>query len=106
MHHGFQVTVLYTRVDEEPFDFEYYKSIHMGLVTKFFGNDVWHLQVERGVEGGRSGSKPAFVALCRLKTHSSETWHKHIGSNLEEFLADIPNFTKIQPTILMTEVIE
>ncbi len=100
-----QVTVLYPRTDGASFDFEYYADHHMGLVRRFFGEDAWDIQVERGIEGGRPGSKPAYVALCRLQTHSSETWHKYIGENFDEFVGDIPKFTTIQPKILFTEIL-
>lgn len=100
-----QVTVLYPRVEAKTFDFEYYKTHHMGLVRRIFGEDAWNIEVERGVEGGRPGAKPSFVAICRLQTHDIETWHKHIQHELEEFVGDIPNFTEIQPTILFTEIV-
>lgn len=101
-----QVTVLYPRTDGEGFDFDYYKEHHMGMVKRFFGDDVWDIVVEKGAEGGRPGSKPKFVAVCRLQTHSTECWHKYIDKNLEEFVGDIPNFTNIQPIILFTEIVD
>lgn len=100
-----QVTVLYPFSEDEIFNFDYYVEHHMAMVRRFFGDDVWDIVVERGVEGGRPGAKPKFLTVCRLKTHSIDCWHKHIGANLEEFIGDIPNFTKIQPTILFSEVL-
>jgi uncharacterized protein (TIGR02118 family) len=50
------------------------------------------------------GSKPAFVASAHFLFDSVEGFQQAFGPHAEAIMADIPNYTDIQPIIQLNEV--
>ena len=99
-----RVTVLYPNNEGSRFDIDYYTRHHMPMVQEKLGKACRRVGVEKGLSGGQPGSKPPFSALCQLDFDSVEAFQAAFGPHAPEILADIPNYTNVQPTIQISEI--
>jgi len=60
--------------------------------------------VEQGVAGPTPGSRPAFIAMGHIYLDSMEAFQTAFGPHAEAIMADIPNYTNIQPTLQISDV--
>jgi uncharacterized protein (TIGR02118 family) len=54
--------------------------------------------------GAPPDAPPPFVVLGHLMFESIEDFQQSVVANLPKFVADLPNFTNIQPTLQISEV--
>jgi uncharacterized protein (TIGR02118 family) len=99
-----KVGVFYPYSDGAKFDMNYYVTKHMPMVRQKLGAACKGVTVEQGVGGGAPGSPPAFVAMGHLLFDSADAFQAAFAPHAETIMADIPNYTKIQPTIQISEV--
>jgi len=99
-----KVSVLYPNGNGKKFDIGYYCSHHMPMVQQKLGAACKRIAVEQGMSGGEPGSKPAFLAMGHLYFESVDAFQKAFAPHAKEILADIPNYTDVQPTIQISEV--
>jgi uncharacterized protein (TIGR02118 family) len=101
-----RVTVLYPNESGKKFDEAYYKNRHMKLVTdrlKSFG--LVRTEVDHGLAGGAPGSPAPYVCIGHVYFNSLADFQKGMGAHGQEILADIPNYTNIQPTMQISEIV-
>jgi uncharacterized protein (TIGR02118 family) len=60
--------------------------------------------VEQGLGGGEPGAPPTYIAMGHLYFDSVEAFQESFGPHASEIMADIPNYTDIQPIIQISEV--
>lgn len=101
----FKVTVMYPYQDGARFDHAYYRDRHMPLVKEKLGDAVLRYTVDRGVAGGAPGAPPAFVASCALYVESLEAFQAGMAAHGRAIMADVPNYTDLQPRIEVSEVV-
>lgn len=94
-----KVSVLYPNTPDGHFDMEYYTTRHVPMVLERCGGAVSPAGIERGI-----ADAPYRVA-GHLLFESKESMDEVLARHMAEFLADIPNFTNIQPTLQMAEVV-
>lgn len=99
-----KVSVLYGYSADCRFDMKYYCERHMPLVQQKLGSACKSIAVEQGIAGGGPGSPPEFVAMGHLYFESVEAFQYAFGPHAAEIMADIPNYTLIQPVIQISEV--
>jgi uncharacterized protein (TIGR02118 family) len=56
------------------------------------------------MSGANPGSRPGFVAMGHLYFDSVEAFQTAFGPHAQVIMADIPNYTDIEPTIQISEV--
>ncbi|WP_250832127.1 EthD family reductase [Marinobacter sediminum] len=56
--------------------------------------------------GGAPGEAPTYIAMGHLYFDSVNDFEAAFGPHAKEILGDIPNFTNVQPTVQVSEVIE
>jgi uncharacterized protein (TIGR02118 family) len=100
-----KVSVLYPNGDGATFDHDYYVDKHMPLVARLVGDALQGYAVDRGVAGGAPGEPPAFLAAGHLLFESVDAFQAAFGPHADEILADVPNYTNTQPTIVVNEVL-
>ena len=101
-----RVTVLYPNEAGKKFDVDYYRTKHMKLVgdrLKDFG--FVRAEVDKGVAGGAPGSAAPFVCIGHVYFNALADFQKGMGVHGQEILADIPNYTNIQPTMQISEIV-
>lgn len=99
-----KVSVLYPNSADCKFDVDYYCKKHMTMVRDKLGPACTGIAADRGVAGGEPGSKPTYVAMAHLFFESAEAFQKAFGPHAEAIMADIPNYTNVQPVIQISEV--
>jgi uncharacterized protein (TIGR02118 family) len=99
-----KVSVFYPYQPNARFDITYYCEQHMPMVRRLLGSAIKNLAVEQGLSGGTPGAPPLYTALghCYFDSVPAfvEAWTPHSA----EILADIPNYTDLQPQFQISEV--
>jgi uncharacterized protein (TIGR02118 family) len=101
-----RISVLYPNEAGKKFDTDYYKNRHMALVTerlRSFG--LIRTEVDKGLAGGGPGAPAPYVAIGHVYFNSVQDFQKGMGTHGKEIMADIPNYTNINPIIQISEVI-
>jgi uncharacterized protein (TIGR02118 family) len=99
-----KVSVLYPNAADATFDMAYYLNSHMPMVKRKLEPALKGMFVDEGLGGGQPGVAPAYVAMCHLMFDSVEAFQSTFGTHSPEILADIPNYTNTQPTVLISQV--
>jgi uncharacterized protein (TIGR02118 family) len=100
-----KVTVLYPNTAGATFDIAYYRDRHIPLVQKKCGAACKRVAIDKGLGGATPGAPPPYIAIGHLYFDSLESLQGSFGVHLAEFVADIPNFTNMQPSVQISEVI-
>ena len=99
-----KVSVLYPNGEGKKFDMDYYCNTHVPMVGALLGDAVKGATVEKGLGGGAPDSPAAYAAMGNLYFNSMEEFGSSFGPNADKIMADLPNFTNIEPTIQISEV--
>jgi uncharacterized protein (TIGR02118 family) len=98
------VSVFYPQTAGTSFDMRYYLEKHMPMVGQKLGAACKGMTVEQGLAGGAPGAPPAFVAIAHLTFDSVDAFQKAFGPHADGIMADVPNYTKIEPIIQVSDV--
>lgn len=99
-----KVSVFYPYSNGSPFDIGYYVEKHMPMVRRLVGAACKGAAVEQGIGGGAPGTPPSFVAMGHMYFDSVEAFQAAFGPHAKAIMADVANYTKIQPSIQISEV--
>lgn len=99
-----KVSVFYPNNEGAKFDMDYYCNQHIPMVRQKLGPACKNAAVEQGLTGPTPGSRPAFIAMGHLYFDSVEAFQTAFGPHAQAIMADIPNYTEIQPTIQISDV--
>ncbi|HKN30997.1 MAG TPA: EthD family reductase [Roseiarcus sp.] len=99
-----KVSVFYPWSAGVEFDMKYYLATHMPLVEARLGAACKGINVDQGIAGSTPGAPPSFIAIVHILAESPEAFQAAFAPHMNEIMGDIPNFTKIQPTIQISEV--
>lgn len=100
-----RVTALYPNSDGSQFDFDYYTNTHIALARErlaAFG--MGRVEVERGVEG-MDGGEPTYACIAHVEFSSLDNLRRGFEAHADELLADVPNYTNIEPQVQISEVL-
>jgi len=101
-----RVSVLYPTGEGKKFDTTYYMQKHMPLVReRLTGLGLVRAEVDRGVAGGAPGAPAPFVYVAHLYFNSLADFQKAMGAHGAELMADVPNYTNIQPQVQISEIV-
>ena len=99
-----KVSVLYPNGEGIRFDMDYYCNKHIPMVQEKLGAACRGVAVEQGLGGAEPGSPASFVAMGHLLFDSIEDFQIAFGPHAATFMADIPNYTSIQPVVQISSV--
>ncbi|HTR83835.1 MAG TPA: EthD family reductase [Reyranella sp.] len=99
-----KVSVLYPNVPGVRFDMDYYLGKHMALVREKSGLACKGIEVDHGLAGGAPDSAATYVAMGHILYDSVEAFQAVFAEHGPTLLADIPNFTNVQPVIQISDV--
>ncbi len=101
-----KVTIMYANEEGKTFDMDYYAQQHMPLVAELLGDALKSYAIDKGV-GGRAPDEPIpYLAIGYLYFDQLSDYQEAFGPVAEQILNDIPNYTDIQPTVQVSEVIK
>ncbi len=98
------VTVLYRNSDSVKFNMNYYLDTHMTMLSRLLGSALKGFLVQQGLAGGAPGSPPEFTVITVLRFDSMETFQAAFLPHAETVMADVANFTNVQPSIQFNDV--
>jgi uncharacterized protein (TIGR02118 family) len=99
-----KVSVFYPAGESKRFDMNYYCNSHMPMVSNKLGAACKGTAVELGLGGGAPGAPPTFAAMGHLYFDSVAEFQAAFAPHAQAIMADIPNYTDIQPVIQVSEV--
>jgi len=93
------LSVLYPRTGESWFDYGYYLEKHVPLVqSRLSPMGLERAEIMRG-NSALDGSSAGFELIGFLGFSSLEAMQNGLAAHGNEILADIPNFTNVQPLL-------
>ncbi|MBM3942693.1 MAG: EthD family reductase [SAR202 cluster bacterium] len=101
-----KVTVAYPNQPGKKFDWDYYTSKHVPMVAqrcKPFG--LIGSEVDKGISAPDPKAPAPFVAIAHLYFRTVDGVHEGFKTHGREIMGDIKNYTDIQPTIQISEVV-
>jgi uncharacterized protein (TIGR02118 family) len=102
-----RLTALWPKTNDSHFDMEYYLSKHVPMAKAKFqslGLSV-EAEVDEGLGSLTPGEPAPYAAIGYLLFENMEDLQKGLATHGAEILADIPNFTNVQPQIQIGSVV-
>ena len=96
-----RVTVLYPNREGATFNFDYYTAKHVPWVSELVGKSI---EVRRGISSA-SGSPAPFVCIATILVDTIEEFQAVFAQHGAEILADIPNYSNIEPFVQFDEIL-
>ncbi len=101
-----RVTVSYPNAGGAKFDLDYYLTRHVPMVeAKLSRHGLTSWTIDQGLSGGMPGSEAEFRIQAHLIFQNVEAFEAAMASDGAEIMADIPNYTDIQPRIQVSKVL-
>ncbi|PWJ57009.1 uncharacterized protein (TIGR02118 family) [Dyadobacter jejuensis] len=100
-----KLTVLYPNVADLKFDKDYYIEKHGPLLTDLLGDALKSVDVNMGLSGVSPDQPAPYVVITNLTFDSLESFQGSFGVHAEKILADLPNFTNVQPVVQISEAV-
>ncbi len=101
-----RLTVVYPQTPGAKFDYKYYMEKHIPLFKERLSSfGLVRVEVDKGLSGGAPGTPAPFVVMVGAAFNSLEEFQKGLAAHGAELLADIPNYTDIQPQFQISEII-
>jgi len=95
--------VIYPISEGTDFDFDYYLGTHMPLVAEHMGPHIDRTLVTKGLAGGPK-TPPGHYAVATMVFADAAAMDAAMRAS-GPVMADVANFTNVQPQILVGEVI-
>mgnify|MGYP001812605126 CR=1 FL=1 len=99
-----KVSVMYPNSEGANFDIDYYCNTHIPMVGELLGDALKGGAVDSGLAGGAPGEAAPFIAMGHITFESVEAFQDSFGPNAEKIMADLANFTNVQPQIQISEI--
>lgn len=101
-----KVSVLYPNEEGKKFDLDYYLNSHIPMVQGLLGPmGLQKGEVEKGVSSADPSQPAPFVVVGHLFFETTEQVHAAFSTHGREIMGDIKNYTEIQPTFQISEVL-
>lgn len=99
-----KASVLYPNTEGKKFNTEYYFNKHLPMIRQKLGTALKNVTADVGLGGATPGSPPTYIVMGHLYFDSLEAFQSAFVLHGQALMADIPNFTDIQPTVQISEV--
>ena len=101
-----KVDIIYPNGEGHTFDMDYYANQHMPMVAELFGDSLKFYRIDKGISGRTPDDPIPYLAIGTFYFDQLSAYQNSFGPNAEKILSDIPNYTNIQPEVLISEVVE
>ena len=99
-----KVSVLYPNGNGTRFDMTYYLTSHMPMVKQKIGAPLKGMSVDAGIGTAPPGTQAPFTAIAHLLFESADAFGAAFAQHGAEIMADVPNYTNIQPLVQISEI--
>jgi uncharacterized protein (TIGR02118 family) len=100
-----KVSVMYPHTPGARFDHDYYRDSHMPMVQQLMGDACKSYTVDKGLGGGAPGAPPVYVGMCHMYCDSLAAFQGAFGPHAKKIMADVANYTDLQPVMQNSEVV-
>ncbi len=100
----FKLSVFYPNTATATFDMDYYVATHMPLVQRLVGDVCKATAADSGLVGGQPGAPAPYIAIGHIFFDSIEAFQAAFAPHAAEIVADIANFTNVEPTMQFSAV--
>ena len=98
------VTVMYPNTDGSKFDRDYYVNTHIPLVDRHWtGHGYQGAELIEGLGGGGPGEPATYQVMAILRFDDMDAFQNCLGRGGEEIMADVANFTDVQPILQVSQ---
>ena len=101
-----KVTIMYPGGEGKTFDMDYYKTKHMPMLAKLFGDAMMKYEIDEGLSGRTPEDELPFLAIGYLYFNSIAAYGAVFKPNAETILNDIPNYTNSRPVVQFSKVVK
>jgi len=98
------VSVFYPHKEGSKFDMDYYMKSHIPMVQEKLGAALRGASIVKGLGGPEPGSSPIYTVMIHMQFDSVEAFQGAFGPHAETIMADIPNYTDVEPAFQISEV--
>ena len=99
-----KVSVFYLNEEGKKFDMDYYLNNHLPMIQEKLGAALKGGAVEQGLSGEEPDSPPTYIVIGQMLFDSMEAFQNAWEPHAQKILADVPNYTDIQPVFQISEV--
>lgn len=99
-----KLCVMYPALEGARFDFDYYRNVHIPKVCALLGDACKGVSIEQGMCGSNSQTPAAYVAMVGLLFASDGDFEAAFGPVAGEIMADLPNFTDMEPLVQINAI--
>lgn len=99
-----KVSIFYPGAPASHFDVDYYLGTHMPLACRLLAPVLEGVSVDIGLSGAAPDQPAPFAAICEFTCESAQAFGDALAPHQAELMADIPNYTDIQPIIQMSQI--
>lgn len=96
-------SVLYPNIKNETFDHAYYRDVHLPLIKSRMGAFCHSYAIDKIPENAPADAP--FIAACHIYCNSMEDFEQGMKDNAADFVADVANFTNVEPVKMIFEVV-
>ncbi|VTU21241.1 EthD protein [Variovorax sp. PBL-H6] len=100
-----KVSVMYPNTAGARFDHDYYRDKHMPMLKEKMGDACKSYTIDKGLAGGAPGAPAPYIGMCHIHCDSVESFQAAFGPHAKAILADIANYTDLQPVMQISEVV-
>jgi uncharacterized protein (TIGR02118 family) len=95
-------SLFYPYKKDSRFDMDYYCNKHLAMAKSYFGDACKGVLVLKG--NSEKGKNPRYACICHLFFNSGKDFFAATEKANDELMADIKNFTDIEPVGELVEV--
>lgn len=99
-----KVSVYYPNSSGARFDMDYYVAKHLPMVQSKIGPALKAVAAEKGIAGGAPGAPAPYIAVGHLTFDSVEAFQAAFAPHAPAIMADVANYTNVEPVIQIGEV--
>ncbi len=99
-----RVSVLYPNNPGSKFDHDYYANSHLPMVRGKLGSALVDSGIDTGIGTAVPDAPAPFVSIGWLTFNSVEDFQGAFEPHAQEIMADIPNYTDIEPQFQISEI--
>ena len=101
-----KVSISYPNEQGKKFDWDYYTNTHLPLVHEHLDSmGLVKLEIDRGLSSADPAAPPPFIAVAHLHFNTVDEVHEAFKAAGRPLMGDIPNYTDIEPTIQISEIV-
>ena len=101
-----KISFYYPNSQNAKFDHDYFVNKHMPLaIDRQRTLGLLQFDIEKGIAGGTPDAITPYIAIGHIYFDSLEAFQNSMSKVGEELMADVANFTDIEPIVQISEIL-